>query len=87
MKILLIIPIFLISCTRDWKCKITSTISGHPEGTTYESLNGTGSIYIDFRGTKEEKKDYEESGTINRESTIPGGHTYYQEVTTECFPD
>jgi hypothetical protein len=48
-KLIIIASVILVGCTKDYKC--TSTTSD----------GGTGTI--NFRGTKEEMKQYEEDGT------------------------
>ena len=61
MKTIILGLLFLTSCTKDWECCVTSeTITTDP---MFIQMNGTTVHCIDFRGTTQEKNDFEASGT------------------------
>ncbi len=66
----LLILISLVSCTKDWACTIETTANGN---TSYYE--------VDFRGTTQEKNDFEAQGTQTTNVV-----TEIVQVTT-CVPD
>ena len=72
-KTILILSILaLTSCTKDWRCEVETT-------STY--VNST--YEIDFRGTTEEKNEYEQDGTMS----TPDGDGGTIETKTTCYAD
>lgn len=81
---LLILSIGLLavtSCTKDWECCIESTTT-HTDPALIQ-LNGTMTHCIDFRGTNDEKDEYEASGT----QTSDAGYGGTIDQVTTCVPD
>lgn len=70
--IYLILGLSLCSCTKDWKCEVTS-----------ESDYVNSTYYVDFRGTNEEKNQYEESNSMVSDDGQSGEIV----ITTNCYPD
>jgi len=70
--ILILSIIALTSCTKDWRCEVETT-------STY--VNST--YEIDFRGTTEEKNEYEQKGT----SSYSDGDGGTIETKTTCYAD
>lgn len=80
----------MFSCTKDWECCLENKIEGAYGD--FEFLNGTSEFCNDFRGTTEEKNQYEEDGTkviVQEESTLEGGEGsgYTQTLITTCSKD
>jgi hypothetical protein len=70
--ILILSTICLFSCTKDWSCEIETS-------STY--VNST--YQIDFRGTTEEKNEYEQAGT----TSTPDGDGGTIDLKTTCYAD
>lgn len=78
--------ILLTSCTKDWECCIESTTTHTDPSLT--QLNGTTNHCVEFRGTIDEKEEYQDAGTSSQtypEFTGSGTYTINQETT--CVPD
>ena len=75
--------LFLVSCTKDWECCVETTTSGLTG--VQESANGTMTNCIDFRGTNEEKNEFEENGTSTVSYSTPWEYTIEQ--STDCTLD
>ena len=73
-QLLIIFVILLASCTKKWTCDIHTVAES-------EHYNSNTTKTVIFRGTKEQKEDYEKEGT-NTTSLYPEG-TITQ--TTECY--
>lgn len=90
-KMLLLLSVSLMfSCTKDWECCVTTTTSGLVGISSGQ--NGTSVNCIDFRGTNEEKNEYEALGTQVTNQILPGGFgvptiEFTITQTTECVPD
>ena len=68
----------LMSCTKDWECCIESHHVNASLG-----INTTSTNCIDWRGTNQEKNDFETDGTMT--SSDYGGGTV--DLITTCVPD
>ena len=79
MKHLIIITLLLCSCTKDWEC--CTNIQAHDTGSPLLDNNPIKAC-TDFRGTKQERKAFEEKGTLTEDL----GVGYLDQVTT-CVKD
>lgn len=71
-KTLILSLITLCSCTKDWVCEIKT-----------ESDYNNSTHYIDFRGTNEEKQQYE----IENSGTYSDGQGSTVSTVVSCIPD
>ena len=71
-KILILSIISLTSCTKDWRCEVETTSTY--VNNTYEK---------DFRGTNEEKEQFEADGTLSQ----PDGAGGTIDIKTTCYAD
>jgi len=71
-KTLILSLITLCSCTKDWVCEIKT-----------QSDYNYSTYYVDFRGTSEEKEQYEQEST----ATYPDGQGGTVSTVTNCVPD
>lgn len=82
MKLLIIVSVLALgSCTKDWECCVEGTTT-HTDPALIQ-LNGTSTYCIDFRGTNQEKNEFEADGT--KVSDIGYGGTL--DLVTTCVPD
>ena len=73
MKYRIILSILVLSsCTKDWVCEIKT-----------ESNYNNSTYYVDFRGTNEEKEQYDQEST----STYPDGQGGTVSTITNCVLD
>lgn len=70
MKKIFIISILFVSCTKTYKCTVS---------TNFNNQGWIESGTVNFTGTKEEMKEYEQKGSIN--SSV-GMYSY--DTKTEC---